>query len=86
MKQQPWWRRLLRRALRYDRKTVRDVAAAVILERANPIPVADLRDAIERGLKASKSWNEETERQLDRWLRDYHDEHRWPKTAGWADW
>jgi hypothetical protein len=56
------------------------------LERANPIPVADLRDAIERGLKASKSWNEETERQLDRWLRDYHDEHRWPKTAGWADW
>ena len=84
-----WMKRLLgklwRRARGIDRRTVRDVATAMVLERVDLDSLPELREAIARGLQASGSWDEETERELSRWMKRYEDRKPKPATSvGWC--
>ena len=77
---QKLWRRMLRR----DRNTVRAIASAIVLERMDLRALSEISEAIKRGLQACDNWNGETERELDRWVKEY--EGKKPKPARAAGW
>jgi len=46
--------------------------------------LSEISEAIKRGLQACDNWNGETERELDRWVKEY--EGKKPKPARAAGW
>lgn len=73
---------IMRRLFRRDRNTVRQIASAVMCERVDLDALSDIRHAIMRGLQACGNWNDETERELDRWILDYEGKKPKPARAG----